>query len=394
MFMDTFSPFARPLYVMLKPAGAACNLHCAYCYYLEKAHTLGHDRPAVMTDETLERFTRQYLAAQTQRDVLFVWHGGEPMLRPLAFYEKAVTLQRKYAGTHCTDNCIQTNGTLITEEWSRFLKANNWLVGVSVDGTEEMHTRYRGDSWRKVMQGIDLLNRYGVEWNAMATVNRFNADRPVEFYRFFKNIGCRYIQFTPIVERTDSRGRLVPVADDAPDGRLTEESVTPEQWGRFCCGLFDEWVKADIGEYFIQLFDATLANWCGVEPGVCSLAATCGNAMAMEPEGDVYSCDHFVFPQFRIGNIHRQTLIQMGYGQEQNLFRRLKPSLTRQCRECEWLEACHGECPKNRFAVSVYGERGQNYLCPGYREYFSHVAPYMDRMREAIRRGGSAADIL
>jgi uncharacterized protein len=401
----TATPFARPLFVMAKPAGAFCNLRCDYCYYLEKAVTLspGHkcgnvqegttalNAKNTMSDALLELFTKQYIDAQTQREVLFTWHGGEPLTMPISFYEKAMALQRKHANGHLIDNCIQTNGTLIDENWCRMFKENNWLVGVSIDGTREMHDRYRRNangqgSFDKVMRGIELLNRYGVMWNAMAVVNSHNAEYPVEFYNFFKSIGCRYIQFTPIVERTID-GHLATIDDRQEDCKLTEMSVSPEQWGRFACGVFDEWVQGDIGEYFIQLFEATLANWVGSEPGVCSLAKDCGFALAMEPGGDVYACDHFVFPQYRLGNINEQPLAGMAYSPRQSAFRRLKPSLPRQCMECQWRFACNGECPKNRFATTKGGEQGLNYLCEGYKMFFSHVAPYMEILKREFGHG-------
>ncbi len=402
------TPFARPLYVMAKPAGAFCNLRCDYCYYLEKADTLAsggcncsgegsaiaQGGKNMMSDAMLELFINQYIGAQTQREVLFTWHGGEPLTLPIGFYRKAVALQSKHANGHLIDNCIQTNGTLIDEEWCRFFKENNWLVGVSIDGTREMHDRYRRNangtgSFDKVMRGISLLNRYGVMWNAMAVVNSHNAGRPVDFYNFFKSIDCRYIQFTPVVERTVN-GRLATIDDDPKLCRLTEMSVSPEQWGRFACGVFDEWVKGDIGEYFIQLFEATLANWAGAEPGVCSMSKDCGYALAMERNGDVYCCDHFVFPEYLLGNIAEHPLATLAYSQRQHAFRRLKPTLPHQCMACQWRFACHGECPKNRFAVTNDGEPGLNYLCEGYRMYFSHVAPYMEILKREVVQNGRA----
>lgn len=399
----TATPFARPLYVLAKPAGASCNLRCDYCYYLEKGRTLASDGgrsgsgaqceaaqcgKGVMSDAMLEIFTKQYIEAQTQREVLFTWHGGEPLTLPISFYRKAIALQRKHSNGHLIDNCIQTNGTLIDDEWCRFFKENNWLVGVSIDGPRGMHDMYRRDangsgSFDKVMRGIDLLNRHGVMWNAMAVVNSHNADRPVEFYNFFKSIGCRYIQFTPVVERTIGN-RLATIDDDPALCRLTETSVSPEQWGRFACGVFDEWVRGDIGEYFVQLFEATLANWVGAEPGVCSMATSCGYALAMDSNGYAYCCDHFVFPQYRLGNIARQPLATLAHSALQRAFRRLKPTLPRQCVACRWRFACNGECPKNRFAATSDGEPGLNYLCEGYKMFFSHVAPYMEILKKEV----------
>ena len=390
--MTTISPFARPLYVMLKPVGAACNLACNYCYYLEKSNLYKHQPKRQMSEELLERFVKDYIEAQTMNEVVFTWHGGEPTLRPLSFYQKAVELQKKYAGGRIIHNSLQTNGTLLTDEWCRFLKENNWLVGISIDGPEELHDRYRRDSqgkpsWKRVMEGIRLLQHYGVEWNAMAVVNRYNADHPQAFYRFFKSIGCQYIQFTPIVERNvqHADGRHLASINDATDAPVTDFSVTPEQWGSFLCGLFDEWVKQDIGRVFVQIFDSMLANWVGVAPGTCIYAKECGHAGVMEFNGDVYSCDHFVFPQYKLGNINEHTLIEMLYGEKQRRFSQLKYNkLPRQCKECRWAFACHGECPKNRFVNDRYGNPGLNYLCAGYRRFFEHIAPTMDEMKKAF----------
>ena len=390
--MTTISPFARPLYVMLKPIGAACNLACNYCYYLEKSNLYKHQPKRQMSEELLERFVKDYIEAQTMNEVVFTWHGGEPTLRPLSFYQKAVELQKKYARGRIIHNSLQTNGTLLTDEWCRFLKENNWLVGISIDGPEELHDRYRRDSqgkpsWKRVMEGIRLLQHYGVEWNAMAVVNRYNADHPQAFYRFFKSIDCQYIQFTPIVERNvqHADGRHLASINDADDAPVTDFSVTPEQWGNFLCGLFDEWVKQDIGRVFVQIFDSMLANWVGVAPGTCIYAKECGHAGVMEFNGDVYSCDHFVFPQYKLGNINERTLIEMLYGEKQRRFSQLKYNkLPRQCKECRWAFACHGECPKNRFVNDRYGNPGLNYLCEGYRRFLEHIAPTMNEMKKAF----------
>ena len=366
---------------MLKPASSQCNLACRYCYYLKPCP---HD--AVMSDELLELFTWQYIEAQTQHEVLFTWHGGEPLLRPLSFYKRALVLQQHYACGHHIDNCLQTNGTLLTDEWCEFLKDNNFLVGISIDGPQALHDAYRQTrggqpSWKTVIRGIRLLQKYGVEWNAMATVNRLNADHPVEFYRFFKDIGCEFLQFTPVVERIGDK--------------VADYSVTPEQWGRFLCALYDEWVKKDVGRIFVQTFDATLANWAGVPPGVCSLSSMCGHAAAMEYNGDVYSCDHFVFPEHLLGNIRQQTLTEMLYGEKQQAFSRIKTHfLPRQCRECRFLFACHGECPKNRFVTDHYGEPGLNYLCEGYRRFFDYVASDMDFMKDELDAGRAPMNIM
>lgn len=401
---------SRPLYVMAKPAGAHCNLACQYCYYLEKDRLYDDEPRHLMSDEVLEEYIKQYIQAQMTPEVLFTWHGGETFMRPLSFYQRAMQLQEYYAEGRQISNCIQTNGTLITPEWCRFLRDNNWLVGVSIDGPQEFHDEYRRNrqgkpSWAKVMHGIDMLNRFGVEWNAMAVVNDFNADYPLDFYRFFRDeLNCHYLQFTPVVERlkpasqpstlnnkqltinnnpSTTNHSLAHLGDE--EAELAPFSVTPQQWGRFLCEIFDEWVRRDVGEYFVQLFDATLAGWMGLPPGVCTLAKDCGHAAVMEFNGDVYSCDHFVFPPYRLGNIHQQTIYQLMNSPQQQDFARIKQGwLPTQCRECEWLFACNGECPRNRFAHTATGEPHLNYLCQGYRQYFEHVAPYMDFMKQEL----------
>lgn len=400
--MNTFAPFARPLYIMTKPVGAICNLACDYCYYLEKSKLYQESPKHIMSDELLEKFIKEYIESQTMPQVLFTWHGGETLMRPLSFYQKVMELQRKYARGRTIDNCIQTNGTLLNDEWCRFFHDNNWLVGVSIDGPQEFHDEYRKNkqgkpSFMKVMQGINLLNKHRVEWNALAVVNDFNADYPLDFYHFFKEIGCRYIQFTPIVERIfrHDDGRHLAAVEEGDNEKLADFSVTPEQWGNFLCTIFDEWVKNDVGEYFIQLFDATLANWVGEQPGVCSLAKTCGHAGVMEFNGDVYSCDHFVFPQYKLGNVYSKTLVEMMYSDKQQQFGRNKfDSLPSQCKECQYLFACNGECPKNRFCKTASGEPGLNYLCKGYYQYFDHVAPYMDFMKKELLAERAPANIM
>lgn len=386
------SPFSSPLYLLVKPAGSRCNLACKYCYYLEKSKLYADSPQEVMSDELLEKFIHDYIAAQTMPQVLFTWHGGETLMRPLSFYKRVVELQKKHANGHTIDNCIQTNGTLLTDEWCEFFCRENWLVGVSIDGPQEFHDEYRRNkggrpSFQQVMRGIRLLNKHGVEWNALAVVNDFNADYPLDFYHFFKEIGCHYIQFTPIVERLQSHedGRTLASVNEEGTGGLMEFSVTPEQWGNFLCTIFDEWVHNDVGEYFIQIFDSTLANWMGQQPGICTLAPTCGHAGVIEWNGDVFSCDHFVFPEYKLGNIHTSSLIDMMYSPRQKAFGQAKRNaLPRQCRECNYLFACNGECPKNRFAHTADGEPGLNYLCKGYHQFFEHVAPYMDWMKHEL----------
>ena len=399
--MHTFAPFAKPLYVMLKPVGSACNLACQYCYYLEKELLYPNNKRSWMSEETLETFIQQYFLAQTQPYVSFTWHGGEPLLRSISFYKKALKLQQKYGKGFYIENSLQTKGTLLTDEWCRFFKENNFLIGLSIDGPATVHDAYRQTlsgkgSFQKVLNGIRLLNKHGVEWNAMAVVNAQNVKDAATFYNFFKSINCHFIQFTPIVER------LVPHADGRCLASVNEQtqtmtplSVTPEEWGAFLCDLFDLWIKEDVGTYYIQMFDATLANWVGQTPGLCTLSKSCGHASVMEHNGDVFACDHFVFPEYKRGNIHTQTITEMMYSPEQLQFGKNKwQSLPRQCKECSFLFACYGECPKNRFAIDAYGNKGLNYLCKGYKRFFAHVAPYMQFMKEQLEKELPPADVM
>ncbi len=359
--MKTILPFARPFYMMAKPVGAACNLACGYCYYLASNGPLP-DRSGgrlTMSDEVLECFVRQYLECQTNEAVLFTWHGGEPLLVSQSFFEKAMRLQQRYAAGRHIDNCLQTNGTLLSDEWCRFFRDNGWLIGVSIDGPEHLHDAYRTNqqgepSWQRVMEGIARLERHGVMWNALATVSKATVSHPVEVYRFFRSIGCRYVQFTPVGANPASGVGRVEAAE----------------WGRFLCDVFDEWQKEDVGEVYVNIFEATLANYMGVTPGMCSMSALCGHVGTVEWNGDVYSCDHFVNPQHHLGNIMRQSLYEMMHSKQQQAFAQQKTSgLPPDCKACRWLFTCHGECPRNH-----------QYLCEGYRAYFEHVAPFMEQM--------------
>ena len=400
--MTTFAPFAKPLYVMLKPVGALCNLACDYCYYLEKSKLYTHNPRHVMSDELLERFIKEYIESQTMPQVMFTWHGGETLMRPLSFYKRAVELQKLYGRGRQIDNSIQTNGTLLTDEWCEFFRENNFLVGISIDGPQDFHDEYRRNkmgapSFHKVMQGISLLKKHGVEYNCMAVVNDYNADYPLEFYNFFKESGCEFLQFAPIVERLKDDKSTPTALASANDkkAKLADFSVSPKQWGNFLCTIFDEWVKKDVGKLYIQLFDSTLANWVGEQPGVCTMAKTCGHAGVMEFNGDVYSCDHFVFPEYKLGNIYNEPLASMMYSDKQLKFGADKfDKLPKQCKECNVLFACNGECPKNRFTYDKYGEYGLNYLCEGFYQFFNHVAPYMDFMKKELLAKRPPANVM
>lgn len=402
--MSTFAPFAKPLYVMLKPIGSRCNLDCDYCYYLEKANLYkDEDKGHVMSEQLLEKFIQQYIEAQTTPQIMFTWHGGETLMRPLSFYKKAVEFQKKYSNGRLIENSLQTNGTLLNDEWCKFFKENNFLIGISIDGPQEFHDEYRRDkmgrpSFHKVMKGIALLQKYNVEYNVMAVVNDYNSEYPVEFYKFFKDIGAQFIQFTPIVERlrkNRSPLKLATANETSDEAELAHYSISPEKWGNFLCAVFDEWIKEDVGNIYVQIFDSTLANWVGEQPGLCTMAKTCGHAGVMEFNGDVYSCDHFVFPEYYLGNVNVKPLTSMMYSEKQLKFGNDKfDKLPKQCRECDFLFACYGECPKNRFVIDKHGNSGLNYLCQGYYKFFNHVAPYMDFMKHELMSKRPPANVM
>lgn len=388
----------RPFNITTKTVGSSCNLRCKYCYYLEKGSYYKNKVTPMMDSRTLEVFIRDYIAAQPTTDVVFVWHGGEPLLRPIAFYENVIKLQMKYGRGHNIANSIQTNGTLLNNDWSAFFRDKGWLVGLSIDGPQEIHDKFRKDrngksSFDKVMAGIESLNKNGVEWNILATVNSENSEKPVETYRFLKSLGTRFLQFTPVVERYRNDGFLCTRGDS--EKSVAEFSVSPEKWGDFLIGMFDDWVKKDVGEIFVQTFDATLANWVGVQSPVCTMARTCGNALAVEFNGDVYSCDHFVFPQYKLGNIHKKPLIEMVLDPRQQKFGFDKSTtLPGKCKECQYLFACNGECPRNRFLTTTNGEPNLNYLCEGYYKFFNHVRPYMDFMANELSNERPPANVM
>lgn len=369
--------------LMLKGAGAACNLACKYCYYLEKEKLSGVACDAKRISEALlEKSVREYIQANPW-GANFVWHGGEPLLAPLEFYERVVELQKKYANGVNIENSIQTNGTLLNDSWCEFFARNNWLVGVSIDGPEDIHNKYRKTfdgrgTFESVMRGINLLNKHGAEWNAMAVVSDYCAETPDAFYSFFKSISCRFIQFTPVVERI-SNGSLASLEDD---GELAPYSVSPDSWGDFLCAVFDRWVASDVGRVFVQIFESTLANWLKLTPGVCTLSDSCGSSMVLNANGDVYPCDHFVFKGYKIGNLYRQNFDQLCDSGGFKRFSKMKTQLLPdECKRCQYYFACRGECPRNRFCKSPSGQPYSNYLCSGYKKFFEHVRPYMDYLK-------------
>lgn len=401
-FFPTFD--TQPYSLITKPIGSICNLNCTYCYYLEKKNLFEEGNNFKMQDELLEEYIKQYIHSQPVSTVTFTWQGGEPSLMGIDFYKRAIQLQKKYANGKQIENTFQTNGTLINEEWCHFFVENQFLVGISIDGPKELHDKFRQtknkeDSYQKVLRTIELFNRYKVEFNTLVTVNSYNVDYPLEIYRFLKSIGSHFIQFIPIVERVsdvDQNNGLVLVPNSYDQqARVTPWSVDPIKYGKFLSTIFDEWVCNDVGQYFIQLFDTTLANWIGETPGLCMFAPTCGRAGAIEHNGDVYSCDHFVFPEYKLGNIKQTTLTELMNSTTQQAFGLNKyTQLPQTCHECNFLNKCYGECPKKRFTYTKDGEYGLNYLCEGYKLFFSHVEPYMDFMANELNNKRSPMNVM
>ena len=382
--------------IMIKPVGSLCNLRCRYCYYLDKADIYGGKEPR-MTYEMLETFIREYIAANDVPEVLFNWHGGEPLLMGLDFYRKAIQLQEKYASGKRIRNALQTNATLVTAEWADFFRENGFLIGVSLDGPRDVHDCYRagkggGSTSERVVKGIAELYKAGVDYNIMATVNRKSEGRGLEIYQFLKGAGTRFIQFMPVLEHVKG-GRIV--SPDEEGSQIAPWSVSAEGFGRFLCDIFDYWVRHDVGSVFINQFDSTLAMWCGEQPGTCTFAQTCGGNSVIEHNGDLYPCDHFVYEDYRIGNVLETDLRTLMASEKQIRFGIDKRNgLPKKCVTCRWYFACHGECPKHRFNRTDSGEPGLNALCDGYNMFFSHVAPYMERMKQLLSEGRPPADIM
>jgi uncharacterized protein len=381
-------------HIMAKPRGAICNLRCDYCYYLRKTD-LYPGTSFRMSDETLESYTRQYIQSQQVPEVNFGWQGGEPTLMGLDFFRKAVAYQQKYARPGMKiENTLQTNGTLLNDEWCRFFAKNRFLIGISLDGPREVHDVYRKDkggapTFDRVMRGVKLLRKHKVDFNVLTCVSAANVHQPLEVYHFLRDeISAQFIQFIPIVERDNETGFQEGTA-------LTSRSITGKQYGDFLIAIFDEWVHRDVGRVFVQIFDTALGRWLGAPGGLCVFQETCGKALVMEHNGDLYSCDHFVEPRYLLGNILETPLIEL-VGSEQQLKFGLnkKASLPRYCRECPVLFACNGGCPKNRTDLTPDGEAGLNHLCKGYKTFFTHIDQPMRMMAGLLRQGHPAAEIM
>jgi len=387
-------------HVMIKPRGPVCNLSCEYCYYLSKERLYPGSRFRI-TDEVLETFTRQYVEAQHVPEVTFGWQGGEPTLMGLDFFRRAVELQEKYRPTGLRIlNALQTNGTLLDDEWCRFFRQHGFLIGLSLDGPRELHDAYRVDkggnpTFDRVMKGAALLNRHGVEYNILTTVHAANADHPLEVYRFLRDeVGARFVQFIPIVQR-DNVPEFRPESGLQESQGVTERSVTGEQYGDFLTAIFDEWVQRDVGRVFVQIFDVALAAWMGQRPGLCVFDETCGNALVLEHNGDLYACDHFVEPRCKLGNVQETPLVELvGSAQQRQFGRDKRDTLPRACRECEVRFVCNGGCPKNRILCTSDGEPGLNYLCAGYKAFFAHIDEPMKFMADELRAGRPPANVM
>jgi len=395
----------KPFHIMAKPIGPICNLDCTYCYYLEKENLYaGGGRDFRMADDVLETYIRQYIQSQPVQQVSFAWQGGEPTLLGVDYFRKLVQIQKKYANGKQIANAFQTNGVLLNDAWAEFFLENQFLIGISIDGPRELHDAYRVDkggqpTFDRVMRGIETLQRNKVDFNTLTTVHRANADSPLEVYRFLRDNGSGYMQFIPIVERiahqvTDEGLRLIS-PDFAGAAKVAPWSVEPRQFGRFLCAIFDEWVRRDVGRTFVQLFDVSLETWSGMEASLCIFRKQCGAALAIEHSGDLYSCDHFVYPENRLGNIMESAMAALAGSEQQQKFGEAKEStLPRYCRECDVRFACNGECPKHRFLTTPDGEPGLNYLCAGYKMFFHHVDPAMRFMAAELAAQRAPANVM
>ncbi len=388
------------LHVVAKPIGPICNLRCAYCFYLEKEAIYPEGEDWRMNEQTVEEYVRQYIEAQPDavQEIGFTFQGGEPTLMGLDFYRKVVELQQRYLlSGKSIANSIQTNGILLDEQWCDFLRMNRFLVGISLDGPEDLHGTYRHtptgeNSFARVMDAVERMQRSGVEFNVLACINRANSQQPLRVYRFFRDAGIQHIQFIPVVRRCqEGLGQCSPTASAAD--QVSPPSVLPEQFGRFLCDIFDEWAHHDVGKVFISDFEQTLASWVGIGANICVYQAVCGRALALEHNGDLYACDHFVHPPFKLGNIHDTPIRELAdLAQQQRFGLGKTESLPSDCRDCGVRFACNGACPKDRFCVDSTGEPGLNYLCTGYKQFFSHTAPIMREMAKAVRVRQPVAD--
>ncbi len=410
--------------IMIKGVGAMCNLNCDYCYYIDKMRLYNGEKSfssgekPIMADSLLKRIIKEYIDTNKDEEICFQWHGGEPLLAGIDFFKRALDYQQQFNqqangkicdSKHKIINSLQTNGTLLNEEWCKFFKKNNFLIGISLDGPEEIHNYYRknkngGGTFDRVMKGLELLKRYNVDFNILTVVNNKSEGRGKEIYRFFKSIGAKYIQFIPSIdyisksEKYKERSVIVSPLTISPENCDSSQkapwSVSSEGYGQFLIEIFDEWITNDVGEIFVQLFDMTLCSWCNIPPSLCSYNETCGNVLAIEYNGNVYSCDHFVYKENKIGNIEESGLIDMLVSTNNTTFGLDKRNnLSRECLRCKYYFLCKGECPKHRFENTLDGEKKFS-LCEGIKMYYSHTEPYMNYMRDLLIRGITPSEII
>jgi uncharacterized protein len=391
--------------MMAKPIGPICNLDCHYCFYLEKDKLYPETPDWAMSDEVLDAYVHSYTQSQSGNDVYFGWQGGEPTLLGVEFFRRAIALQKKYACGKSVHNALQTNGVLLDDEWGEFLSKNHFLVGISIDGPKELHDTYRTDkggqsTFDQVLRGVKLLQRHKIEFNTLTTVNRTNSQHPLEVYRFLKEIGSRFMQFIPIVERqsqqVSSDGLVLLHPEAEGKATLTPWSVDASAFGEFLCAIFDDWMRHDVGRYFVQDFDVALENWMGMQASVCAFSERCGATLVMEHTGDVYSCDHFVYPEHKLGNVLCDSFAAMVGSRGQQRFGDDKLSkLPAQCVACSVRFACHGGCPKHRFLSAGDSEANKlSYLCVGLKKFFIHIKPYMEFIANELRAGRSPGNVM
>lgn len=384
-----------PFNIMTKPIGPRCNIDCKYCYYLEKEKLFPEEKKFRMSDDVLESYIRQTVDCAVEAglpEVQFAWQGGEPTMLGVEYFRKVVTLQAKYLPPNLSaTNAFQTNGILLNDDWGQFLQDNGFLVGLSVDGPKKIHDHYRVDragrpTFDAVMRGLEVLQRHKVEHNALCTVHRANGGKGKEVYKFLKGIGFNHIQFIPIVERVGAGGLAgAPQVDQDPGNSVSKWSVSPRVYGKFLCEVFDQWFRNDLGRVFVQFFDAQVGVWMGQPSSLCVFAETCGNALALEHDGSLYSCDHYVYPEYRLGRINDIPMRDMIWSDRQAQFGRDKAdALTEQCRACDFRFACHGGCPKHRFSMSKTGEPGHNYFCESYTMFFRHAGARLTELGKIV----------
>jgi len=394
---------------MAKPIGPVCNLACKYCFYLEKTHLFPGNEKYRMTDDTLEIFVKNYIETNPAQEITFAWQGGEPTLMGIDFFKKAVELQKKYSNGKKISNAFQTNGIVLDDQWCEFFAENHFLVGISIDGPPEINDAFRVDKNGNkttdiVVRSIEMMKKAGVAFNSLACVNRLSGSKPVEVYNFLKSIGVDFMQFIPIVERLPDEEAeklgielaVPPNLDEEPEAsKVTKWSVQPRQYGNFLNSIFDEWIKKDVGNVFVQIFDVALSAWVGYPPSLCSFAPKCGNALILEHNGDVYACDHFMYPKYKRGNVLNQSFDEIVFSPDQIKFGNDKlNALPDFCLKCNVRFACNGGCPKQRFLTTKQGDPGLNYLCAGYKKFFKHIDSPMTEMANLVRMGRPAADIM